>query len=274
MENQVATIDKNLLFDPNNLTVETIKKYLCPKASDQELMLGLQIAKTFKLNPLKREVYFVKYKDDQPMQVLTGYEVYLKRAERSGKYNGLEVTSEGLVSDGSLKAKVKVYRKDWDHPLTHEAYYTEYVQMKKDFNTGKMEPNTFWKNKPVTMIKKVAVSQAFRLAFPEDMDGMPYTSDETIEQEKVIDVQVSQDNAPEVPQNANKQPSSEALYPSKQKISAEQGQALLVMLKNNGYVKKDLEEFILFEFDLTKLGEITNGHLIKIKEYFGKPKVK
>lgn len=90
----------------------------------------------------------------------------------------------------------------------------------------------------------------------------------------VIDVPLEQENAQKAPEIANKQPSSEPLDVSKMKINSEQGQALLVMLKNNGYSKKDLEEFILFEFDLTKLGEITNGHLIKINENFSKPKAK
>ena len=127
MTNGITTTNNDLLFEPNNLTKETIKKFLCPNASDQELMMGLQIAKTFNLNPLKREVYFVKY-GNNPMQVLTGYEVYLKRAERSGQYNGLDITSQGSLSTGDLKAIVKVYRKDWTNPLSHEVYYSEYVQ--------------------------------------------------------------------------------------------------------------------------------------------------
>ncbi len=187
MENQLATVENELIFEPAHLTKETIKKYLCPLASDQEITMGLQIAKTFNLNPLKRELYFVKYKADAPMQVLVGYEVYLKRAERSDMWNGMEVRSEGKVEDGSLKAVVKIYRKDWEHPLTHEAFYTEYVQRKFDGTI-----NTFWKNKPITMIKKVAVSQAFRFAFPDEFDGMPYTSDEVIDQEKVIETKIEE----------------------------------------------------------------------------------
>lgn len=191
MEQQIA-VNQELLFDPKNLTKETIKKFLCADATDQELTLGLQIAKTFNLNPLKREVYFVKY-GTSPMQVLTGYEVYLKRAERSGKYAGLETTTEGNIKDGTLKAIVKIYRKDWERPLIHEAYYDEYVQMKalyKDKVRVGEEPNTFWKNKPKTMIKKVAESQGFRKAFPDEFDGMPYTSDEVVDQDKIVDVNI------------------------------------------------------------------------------------
>lgn len=174
----------DLIFDPQNLTKDTIKKYLCPSATDQELTFGLQIAKTFNLNPLKREVYFVKY-GNSPMSVLTGYEVYLKRAERSKKWNGMEVTTSGSVKDGNLVAIVKIYKKNWDYPINHEVYYSEYVQNKADGS-----PNKFWATKPITMIKKVAVSQALRLAFPDEFDGMPYTSDEVVDQEKIADITI------------------------------------------------------------------------------------
>lgn len=269
MESQIAVIDQNLLFEPKNLTVETIKKYLCPKASDQELMLGLQIAKTFNLNPLKREVYFVKY-GDNPMQVLTGYEVYLKRAERSGKYNGLEITSVGSVEGKDLKAVVKVYRKDWTNPLTHEAFYSEYVQKKGIYkNNVKVgeEPNAFWMGKPVTMIKKVAVSQAFRMAFPDEFDGMPYTSDEVVDQEKVVDIQS------EPVSNGHANHTHAKLSTDNDKITAEQGTALLVILKNKGYTKEDLKQMIGDVLGLNGLGEICNGHLPRIKEFFSKQKV-
>lgn len=179
-------METSLIFEPQNLTKETIKKYLCPSASDQELMMGLQIAKTFNLNPLKREVYFVKY-GNSPMSILTGYEVYLKRAERSNKWNGMEVSSIGTIKDGDLRAVVKIYRKDWEYPLVHEVYYSEYVQTKTDGS-----PNRFWATKPITMIKKVGVSQALRLAFPEEFDGMPYTSDEVVDQEKIVDIKVDE----------------------------------------------------------------------------------
>lgn len=176
---QELTLTNELLFDPRNLTKETIKQYLCPAATDQELTMGLQISKTFNLNPLKREVYFVKY-GTHPMQVLTGYEVYLKRADRSGKYQGMKDWTEGSLEGKDLKGCVEVYRAGWERPLYHEVDYAEYVQKKADGTV-----NVFWSTKPKTMIKKVAVSQAFRLAFPDEFDGMPYTSDEVVDQEKI-----------------------------------------------------------------------------------------
>lgn len=258
MENALATVDNNLIFEPAHLTKETIKKYLCPKASDQELMMGLQIAKTFNLNPLKREVYFVKYKDDQPMQVLTGYEVYLKRAERSGKYDGLEIKSEGSIAEGNLKAVVKVFRNDWKNPLTHEVYYVEYVQLKKNFQTGELEPNTFWKNKPITMIKKVAVSQAFRMAFPDEFDGMPYTSDEVVDQEKIINVKSDDD--------LNKEQLDQATTHLEGFLTPEQSKELVEIGKQKFKNPKIFKEWLMFNYNLDGVKSIKVDMFEQIKK--------
>ena len=200
-------MNTELIFEPQNLTKETIKRFLCPNASEQELMMGLQIAKTFNLNPMKREVYFVKY-GNNAMSVLVGYEVYLKRAERSKNWNGMESSSEGSVKEGTLKAVVKIFKKNWDHPLTHEVYYSEYVQTKADGS-----PNRFWSTKPITMIKKVAVSQALRLAFPDEFDGMPYTSDEVVDQEKIVDIQLGEIDKPRVKEPVPEEDSTSAPLP-------------------------------------------------------------
>lgn len=127
----------------------------------------LQICKAFNLNPFKREVHVSKYGNQ--MSIITGYEVYIKRAERTGQLDGWSVTTEGEVPN--LKAIVTIHRKDRSQPFVWEAEYSEYVQMKD----GK--PNKFWQ-KAKTMTKKVAISQAFRLCFSDELGGMPYTSDE------------------------------------------------------------------------------------------------
>lgn len=129
----------------------------------------LQICKAYNLNPFKREVHVSKYNGQ--MSIITGYEVYIKRAERSGTLDGWSVVTEGSAEQKNLKAIVTIHRKDRSHPFVWEAVYSEYVQLKD----GK--PNKFWQ-KSTTMIKKVAISQAFRLCFSDELGGMPYTSDE------------------------------------------------------------------------------------------------
>jgi len=142
------------------------------------------------LNPVKREVYAVVYNDyksgEKKMNIITGYEVYLKRAERTGKLNGWECHTDGQGQQ--MKAVVTIDRKDWEHPFKHEVYMSEY-------NTGK----SLWASKPITMLKKVAMAQAFRLAFPDELGGMPYTSDELGTEE-----QTERNVTPQKPQQSEK----------------------------------------------------------------------
>lgn len=136
----------------------------------------IQIAKAFNLNPFKREIHVSKYGDQ--FSIITGYEVYIKRAERSGLLDGWEVLATGSVKDGNLKATITIYRKDRSKPFVWEVAYSEYVQKTKEGN-----PNRFWQ-KAETMTKKVAISQGFRLCFADELGGMPYTKEE-IETEDV-----------------------------------------------------------------------------------------
>lgn len=159
---------------PANITADDIKKYICPMATDKEVFMFLNICKMYELNPFKRgEIYLVKYNQNLAASTLVGYETYLKRAEKSKNWDGMEATTEGKAEDGTLKAVVKIFRKDWQHPFTHEVYWEEYVQRKADGTINK-----FWKEKPRTMLKKVCLSQAFRLCFPDEFGEMPYTKEE------------------------------------------------------------------------------------------------
>lgn len=132
--------------------------------------LFIAIAVRNQLDPFKREIHPVPYKKEDgtyALSIVTGYEVYLKRADASNKLDGWRVWTEGKIADGTLKACIEIKRKDWSTPLIHEVLFTEY-------NLGR----SLWRSKPITMIKKVAIAQGFRLAFSEELSGMPYTSDE------------------------------------------------------------------------------------------------
>lgn len=137
----------------------------------------LEVCKAYNLNPFKRECYAVGYGDN--WNIITGYEVYIKRAERTGKLDGWECHVEGS-NDNELRAVITIYRKDWSHPFTHIVYFNEAVQKKKDGSV-----NTMWFKMKTFMLRKVCIAQGFRLCFPDELGGMPYTSDELPEIEKV-----------------------------------------------------------------------------------------
>jgi phage recombination protein Bet len=140
------------------------------KCTNNEIALFLRIAQMNNLNPFNRELHLIKY-GTVPASIITGYEVYLKRAQASGKWAGMKVWTEGEGKD--MVAKVKIYRHDWKEPLEHEVYYNEAVKTKGDGT-----PTATWKSMPRFMLKKVAVAQGLRWAFPEEVGGLPYTADE------------------------------------------------------------------------------------------------
>ena len=186
MENNMEMVKKEIA----EITPEDVKNFFCKEATQNEVMLFLNIAKMNGLNPFKRELHLIKY-GTAPATIVTGYETYLKRAERSKMWNGMKVWTEGIGEN--MKACCEIYRKDWEHPYYHEVYYEEYVGMKNNTD-GTKSPNKFWREKPRTMLKKVVLSQAFRLAFPDEMGGLPYT----VEEINSIDTDVIHSGKPDV----------------------------------------------------------------------------
>jgi|SRR3990172_5944063 len=164
----------------NEVTESMLTDYLTTmgltnKMSDIEKIKFLQIAKAYQLNPFKREIYaYISEYDDvngnhhRDLTVVTGYEVYLKRAERTGKLDGWKAWIDG--SGDSTIAKIMIYRKDWKFPFEHSVKMMEYRQNKK-----------MWKTMPEVMLKKVVTGTGFRLCFPDDMGGLPYLPEEILD---------------------------------------------------------------------------------------------
>ena len=151
----------------------------------------VSVCQAFGLNPFKREVYATVYGEGsyRRFSVIVGYEVYLKRADRSGKLDGWKAWVEG--EGDAMKALVEIHRKDWSEPFVHEVYWREAVQKKKD---GSL--TSFWTKQPKFQLKKVCISQAFRLCFPDELGGLPYTSDELPDVESLAPVATSTPSLP------------------------------------------------------------------------------
>jgi phage recombination protein Bet len=168
------------------ITEQRIIEYLdsagiTSKLLENEKKMFINIAREFQLNPFKRELHITAYGqgDNRKCSIITGYEVYIKRAERTGKLDGWEANTEG--EGKNMKAVVKIYRKDQKYPFVHEAYYIECCQYNKDGY-----PNAVWAKQPRFMTKKVAIGQAFRLCFPDEFGGMPYEESEMPPEERNV----------------------------------------------------------------------------------------
>lgn len=181
------------------LKPSTVRTYLTNgngAVTDAEVNMFLSLCKFNKLNPFLKEVYLIKY-GSSPATMVVGKEVLLKRAMRSPKYEGMQAGVITVNAKGELKERegtfvldgetlvggwAKVFVKGYTAPI-----YAS-VSM-KEYSTGQSN----WKSKPATMIRKVAVAQALREAFPEenaslyDASEMDKTVVDTTGKEIVVD---------------------------------------------------------------------------------------
>jgi len=177
------------------LTQEGVKNYLCPKASDSDLYLFITFCKSRHLNPFIREAYLVKYSDTAPASIVTSKDTFFKRAESISTYDGIKsgiifrkgtqiICREGYclvkeLGETLVGGWAEVYRRDRKIPTRVEVSMQEYEGKKFNWKTKTQETNSMWKNKPATMITKVAEVQALRKTFPNDFMGM-YTPEESL----------------------------------------------------------------------------------------------
>ena len=165
----------------NQIDVQKLQTYLnamgmSNNLNQNEFQQFVEIAQAFGLNPFKREIYASKYGEN--FSIIVGFETYIKRAERSGLLSGWHVETFGAVNwqqieQSTLLARITIHRKDFEHPFIHDVHFIEYVGRKRDGSVTK-----FWKEKPITMTKKVAIAQGFRMCFSDELGGMPYTTEE------------------------------------------------------------------------------------------------
>jgi len=171
------------------VTASDVRNYLCPKATEPEIVLFLKTCQSFGLNPWVHEAYLVKYKEGEPAAIIIAAEAYLKASEICPEFDGLEAGiilrdntgklefREGaFVADGEESRLAggfaRVYRKDRQRPF----YIAVNIKECQKY-TREGKPTRFWREMPGTMVRKVALSRALREAFPTRLGGI-YTTAE------------------------------------------------------------------------------------------------
>ena len=155
---------------------EHLRKSIAAGATDDEFKTFMYLCKAYNLDPLKKEIYFIKYSNKST--VLTSRDGYLKIANLNENFDGIEsdVVYQGDVlskrDDGSLhiaygpehlvfdKSKLtgafcSVFRKDRSKATTVFVSIKEYY--KKDA--------PIWQQYTNAMILKVAEAMALKRAF-------------------------------------------------------------------------------------------------------------
>ena len=176
--------------DTVTLSPSIVRNYLTNgngAVTDQEVNYFVHLCRGQGLNPFLKEIYLIKF-GTQPATFVVSKEAFLKRAEANSQYDGAESGIIVLNKDGELIERkggfflkdseqvvggwAKVYRKDRKYPSDVQVTFEEYAGRTKDGNL-----NSNWANRPATMIKKVALVQALREAFPNDLNNL-YTEEE------------------------------------------------------------------------------------------------
>lgn len=190
--------DKTVEYDVNGekvkLSPNIIKNFLVSgggNVTDQEVVMFLKLCQFQHLNPFLREAYLIKF-GNSPATMVTGKEVFTKRAKRNKDYLGQEAGVVVLKDDGSLENRIgtivldneklvggwaRVFINGYQVPIEISVAFDEYVGRK-----ASGEINGQWEKKPATMIRKVALVQALREAFPEELSGLNSQEEMGIEQ--------------------------------------------------------------------------------------------
>lgn len=207
------------------LSPAMVRKYLVNgggNVTDGEVMMFLSLCRYQHLNPFLKEAYLIKYGSNDPAAIVTGKDVFTKRADATPNYAGKQagvivvdakgdvVEREGafvLPTETLVGGWAKVFIKGHETPEYAAVGLEEYIGRKK---TGEINSN--WKKRPATMIRKVAVVHALREAFPDRFQGMyaqeefPEVSDAKLDTEKIVEAEIrenanSEDFVVNEPQN-------------------------------------------------------------------------
>lgn len=176
------------------ITDVDVKRVLCDNqnVTDAEMKMFVSLCKAQRLNPFIKEAHLIKY-GNKPATIVTGKDVFTKRAARNPKFRGFEAGVTVIDKDGRIERRAgsmvgnsterliggwcSVHLEGYEVPMFDEVSFEEYAGRKSD---GSL--NSQWKSKPGTMIRKVAIVHALREAFPEDLQGLYDASEMGVEQ--------------------------------------------------------------------------------------------
>lgn len=168
----LATRSQNGAAAEHDLThdqVELIRRTIAKDATADELSLFLYQARRTGLDPLARQIHFVKRQGKGTIQ--TAIDGYRLIADRTRAYAGNDdAVFSGVEEVGQhafpAQATVTVWKivQGVRCPFTSTARWSEYCPT---------APNDFmWRKMPHTMLAKCAEAQALRKAFPAELSGV------------------------------------------------------------------------------------------------------
>ena len=146
MTNEIAVIGDK--YDQREM-VDTLKQTVCKGATDPQFRMFVEVCRATGLNPFLREIWFVP-----SVGIMAGRDGYLAVANKHPQFDGMETRVTRDDENVPIKAVCTVWRKDRNHPIICEAYYSEYRRSSQ-----------VWSQYPSAMISKVAEVLALKRSF-------------------------------------------------------------------------------------------------------------
>lgn len=151
------------------------------EASDKDLFVFMAKCQARGLNPLAGDAYMTTYRDKSgrtSSSVIVSKDYFVRTATQKETFDGMRAgvvvadraTGELTYREGSIVGRntealvggwAEVYDKRRSHPSRAEVSLAEYDQKR-----------SLWLSKPATMIRKVALVQALREAYPGEFGGI------------------------------------------------------------------------------------------------------
>lgn len=218
--------------------------------SQRDVVNFMATCKALGANPFLGDVYLVKYRNSENAQIMAGKNYYTRVAVSIPTYDGMAagiicVTRDGQVAyrtgsmaypdETAIGGWAEVHDKRWGRPVRAEVAMEEYNSHK-----------SLWNSKPLTMIRKVALVQALREAYPDRFAG-------TYDQSEMGEKGEAEPPAPAPAkaQPANKPISSEDLAWLRQ-ATAE--------LAAKGYVEAEVKAYLWQQYQLGGIEAAKQAH--------------
>lgn len=178
----------------NEVNLSEIRQVFGKGLSDAEWQTFMSIGKATGLNPFLKEIWCIKYSNNDAAQIFISRDGYRKSAQRQADYdyhnadavyendtflvkNGEIEHSYGIKDRGKLVGAYCVIKRK-----TASKSQFCYVEAKEY-----MKNSAIWREKSATMLKKVAEAQCLRLVFQNIYAGT-YSEYEAWKREQIIEI--------------------------------------------------------------------------------------
>lgn len=126
------------------------------EATDADMVACIMVAHEHALNPLTREIYFMKAKSGH-IQPIVSVDGWIKKCNEHPQFDGIDFKDTVDGQGALISVACSIYRKDRTRPTTVTEYMSECLR--------KSTKPTPWDSHPNRMLRHKALIQSARIAF-------------------------------------------------------------------------------------------------------------